>query len=91
MPIFEYRCRECGAVTEMLQGVGKGDAVPQCKSCGSISLTRLFSAPFVKTNRSQSSGEQYCCESGKGPQCTPGECSSGNWPENDDYIRLKDS
>jgi len=42
MPIYEYKCRECGRRVELLQ---QGAAVtePQCEECGS-GMKRLISA-----------------------------------------------
>jgi putative FmdB family regulatory protein len=34
MPIYEYECQQCGAVSEYLVGVGYDDSV-ECKECGS--------------------------------------------------------
>ena len=43
MPIYEYRCGECGAQTEILQRIS--DAPPSvCPECGKAALTKLVSA-----------------------------------------------
>ncbi|WP_459935341.1 FmdB family zinc ribbon protein [Fundidesulfovibrio butyratiphilus] len=42
MPIFEYRCTECGAVFEEL--AGRNDPPPPCPSCAGKDVTRLVSA-----------------------------------------------
>lgn len=34
MPIFEYRCKSCGKVSEFLEGVGQGKVEKVCKHCG---------------------------------------------------------
>lgn len=46
MPIYEYRCRACGHVFEMLV---RKPAEPTCPSCASMDLERLLSAPAVKS------------------------------------------
>lgn len=46
MPIFEYKCQECGNEFEAL--VRKAD-VPACPSCSSTRLERLLSMPALKT------------------------------------------
>jgi putative FmdB family regulatory protein len=46
MPIYEYNCRKCGAAFETLVRKGK---TPQCTSCGSEDLERLFSLPAVQS------------------------------------------
>ena len=42
MPIYDYKCRECGDVFEKLVFAGD-DAV--CASCGSDKVERMLSAP----------------------------------------------
>ncbi len=46
MPIFEYRCRTCNAVCELLV---RGGAAPACESCGSEDLEKLLSLPSIKS------------------------------------------
>lgn len=41
MPIFEYRCRECGTQFEAI--VRSSKAATTCKSCGSRKLEQLLS------------------------------------------------
>lgn len=74
MPIYEYRCRKCGRVTEFLEGAGKERESPRCcRYCGETHLAKIISACFVHTPSP--------------PEKAPQECP-GNWPTNDDYIRL---
>ena len=42
MPIYEYRCRDCGEVTEALVRMG-GTPGLACPNCGSKKLERKFS------------------------------------------------
>jgi putative FmdB family regulatory protein len=42
MPIYEYRCRECGEVTEALVPMG-GKPDVACAKCGSKKTERKFS------------------------------------------------
>jgi putative FmdB family regulatory protein len=42
MPIFEYKCKKCGAINELLV-LGK-EEVLNCKSCNSKNLTKIMSA-----------------------------------------------
>ncbi len=64
MPIYEYRCQECGKVTEALVPMG-GKADVTCSNCGSEKLERKFSA-FA--TRSSSSGGNT------GDSCPTGTC-----------------
>ncbi len=43
MPIFEYRCGDCGEISEKLVGVVQETASLECDSCGSDDLTKVFS------------------------------------------------
>jgi putative FmdB family regulatory protein len=53
MPIFEYRCKVCGKISEFL--LIKTDEVfaPQCKRCKSKNMTRVLSK--VRVIRSEES------------------------------------
>jgi putative FmdB family regulatory protein len=65
MPIYEYRCRTCGKVSEIFQGVGEKDDPLQCANCGSKDLEKILSpASFTfKGELSKGIGSR-CCESG---------------------------
>tara|TARA_B100000676_G_C17975673_1_gene785976 strand:+ start:257 stop:565 length:309 start_codon:yes stop_codon:yes gene_type:complete len=41
MPIFEYQCKKCGAITESLQKAD--DPKPPCDDCGSKSTFKVMS------------------------------------------------
>ena len=43
MPIYEYRCTECGQQTEVLQKISE-PALTVCTACGKPTLTKLLSA-----------------------------------------------
>lgn len=62
MPIYEYSCKDCGSVTEFLEGVGAGEKLPSCKDCGSTELVRLFPSAFVAQGVNSSSEDiPSCC------------------------------
>ena len=42
MPIFEYKCINCGKVTELLERTG-AEEVKLCTHCGGKKLKRIFS------------------------------------------------
>ena len=55
MPIFEYKCADCGKITEVL--VKSAQSVkPVCEHCGSKKTQKLFStfAPQVKESAPKS-------------------------------------
>ncbi|GBD32369.1 MAG: hypothetical protein KatS3mg081_1892 [Gemmatimonadales bacterium] len=46
MPIYDFRCKGCGAQFELLV---RGQDAPQCPSCKSRELDRLISVPNLVT------------------------------------------
>ena len=43
MPIYEYKCGDCGELSEIISGIGGQNDALQCKHCGSTSLTNMKS------------------------------------------------
>ena len=43
MPIYEYRCEECGHQFEILQRLGAGSDGLTCPTCGAPELEKMFS------------------------------------------------
>ena len=43
MPIYEYRCEDCGRVSSFLVKSFREDLRPRCKRCQSEKMTRLIS------------------------------------------------
>ncbi len=76
MPIYEYRCKDCGGISEFIV-FGKDDEV-YCRSCNSQDLEKLLSA-----HNTTSSGSSFtsgppagCC--GSPNSCgNPGSCCGG--------------
>jgi putative FmdB family regulatory protein len=53
MPIYEYRCDDCGKISEFLLIKTDENFVPQCKRCKSKKLSRVLSK--VRVIRSEES------------------------------------
>ena len=53
MPIYEYRCRDCGKKSSFLTLSVKSRLEPKCKKCGSANLEKLVSR--VAVSRSEES------------------------------------
>jgi len=85
MPVYEYRCRVCGRVTELLTGVGTASEAARCRYCGSDDVFRIMSAPAVHSKKAENGS---CCRGNRRDGCTPGECCGHSWPSNSDYVRL---
>ncbi len=49
MPIYEYRCRDCGATTSVFfRSISAGEAGANCGSCDSAATERLISRTHVR-------------------------------------------
>jgi putative FmdB family regulatory protein len=74
MPIYEYRCQECGTKFEKL--VRRAEDVPgiECPSCGQKHLQQELSTFAAHANGSSkdSGGQLPPCASGG--RCNPGMC-----------------
>ncbi len=46
MPIYEYMCPKCGAVTEELHGIGEKPVV-KCPGCGARARMKISGGNFV--------------------------------------------
>jgi len=44
MPLYEYRCRECGYAFEMLRRMQDADTELHCPKCHSVEAERQFSS-----------------------------------------------
>ncbi len=80
MPIYEYRCRECGKVNEVLVFSSTLDSVT-CPDCGSADMVKLMSATSSitgqQTHNLPGPGDTGCCGSrpGEAQGCAgPGSC-----------------
>lgn len=75
MPIYDYKCNECGNVYDILHKVRelKDDVI--CPSCGAMDHTRLISAPSVRMG-----GKSSPMNFGEGdvPPCADGGCCGGS-------------
>jgi len=64
MPIFEYQCKKCGHVTEVLEKAGAKDK-HTCAKCGSSEVVKLLSSFGV--GRSGTSSSSSSCPTGTCP------------------------
>ena len=73
MPIYEYRCRECAGTFELLVRTG---TTVRCPSCGSLSVDKLLSVPFVSSGQTARQAGHTCC--GREERCATPPCSEGS-------------
>jgi putative FmdB family regulatory protein len=70
MPIYEYRCQDCGNQFEKL--VRRDAAQPECPSCGHDNLAQVLSTFAAHAGGSSKSADMPVCPSGR---CSnPGMC-----------------
>lgn len=74
MPIYEYRCKACGAVSEYLVGLGREEKI-RCGKCASPEMTKILSAGFFTFRNSQGMPGRTCC--GREERCETPPCSDG--------------
>lgn len=65
MPVYSYKCEDCGAEFDLLVGVGRGDEELKCQKCGSKNLKRLLSSFGFKIEGSSS--DSLSCPTGTCP------------------------
>ncbi|MGB7066808.1 MAG: FmdB family zinc ribbon protein [Syntrophobacteria bacterium] len=75
MPIYEYQCQECGAVSEKLLMGGESAVDICCSDCGSRKMSRILSVASVLTDKVNISTGHTCC--GQEERCDTPPCSSG--------------
>jgi putative FmdB family regulatory protein len=75
MPIYEYRCNECGRVSEILAGPRSEGEALVCQHCGSGDLEKIMSvSSFTFANAYRAPGKTCC---GRDERCESPPCSSG--------------
>ncbi|MEM7681098.1 MAG: zinc ribbon domain-containing protein [Planctomycetota bacterium] len=67
MPLYEYRCDDCQALTEALHRMADADAQTACQACGSTQTRRVNSVFMAKADAPR-------------PQAIPASCGPGGCP-----------
>ena len=60
MPIFEYKCDDCGAVFELLTTSSDDNKEVHCDKCNSKNVTKLISAGSALSGGGVSLGSAGC-------------------------------
>ncbi|MCK5565461.1 MAG: zinc ribbon domain-containing protein [Planctomycetes bacterium] len=66
MPIFEYKCKNCGAVSEFLVPAGRNPKHP-CQKCGSKDTEKMFSSFAVGLRHDGTDSKCFGCSDGGCP------------------------
>jgi putative FmdB family regulatory protein len=73
MPIYEYKCEQCGGSYEQMRRMTDADRDLECPSCKSTAIKRQLSA-FATTTASSSAGPSPMGGGCGKPQCGMGGC-----------------
>lgn len=73
MPVYQYKCHECGEVSEFVLPISSDSQALNCHGCGSQNLERLISAVSLLKNVTRSGST--CC--GREERCEKPPCSTG--------------
>jgi putative FmdB family regulatory protein len=71
MPLFEYRCEECGHQFEALVRDG---GWPDCPQCGTKKPQKLLSAVSARASGTRALPISSACPPADAPPCGPGCC-----------------
>lgn len=75
MPIYDYKCQECGEVSEIFLNSVDGSQSIACPACGSEKMQKLISASYMLQTEARASG-RTCC--GGTERCETPPCSMDN-------------
>lgn len=70
MPMYDYRCTDCGKTYDVYHKTRENIEDVVCPSCGSLNHKRLMSVASVSMGGSSSSASDA-------PSCASGECCGG--------------
>ncbi len=74
MPIYEYKCNDCGRVQEFLV-IGGSETRIVCPDCGSENMEKVLSpASFINAGSYRSPGKTCC---GRDERCDSPPCATG--------------
>ena len=60
MPLYEYRCPECGSRFEEIRSLRQSDEEAECPACGASAARQLSSFATATPGRSAASGGSSC-------------------------------
>jgi putative FmdB family regulatory protein len=75
MPIYEYKCRDCGSISEKLILTGESADDLRCDRCDSQRLEKIFSTVSFLNKDVVSHSGHTCC--GQEERCDAPPCASG--------------
>ena len=73
MPIYDFRCWECGKVSEIF--LRSAAQVARCPDCGSDNMEKLISASYMVKMGNAATGTTCC---GRSERCETPPCATGD-------------
>ncbi len=80
MPIYEFQCRSCGYVFELLLMSKEEMEDVRCAKCSSPDVGKLMSAANIASTQSKSTSPSGSTPSFTTNQCPSGSCTHINLP-----------
>jgi len=75
VPIYEYKCLECGGIAEVLSIAPSDDQSVTCPACGGRRMERLISGSYMVQIGSRQPGKTCC---GRAERCEKPPCSTSD-------------
>jgi len=75
MPIYDYKCQDCGEISEVFLRSADNAKSMLCPVCGSEKVEKLFSGSYMLPTETRAPGRTRC---GRGERCETPPCSTGD-------------
>jgi putative FmdB family regulatory protein len=76
MPIYEYRCSDCGSKFEKLVSLSRANEQPACPKCSGSQTQKLLSTFAAVRGGGEDGGASSMPSGGGCAGCSGGSCSS---------------
>lgn len=76
MPIYEYKCTECGQISEVVVGIVDNNAKIECSRCGSEFMEKIVSSTFtvIEAKKGKTISNNTSCCGTTNPCDNPKRC-----------------
>jgi len=76
MPVYDFKCQECGEVSEEFFRTVHGQQSVHCPQCGSERMEKMITASYMIRTNSPSGHGDTCC--GRTERCEQPPCSTSD-------------
>jgi putative FmdB family regulatory protein len=80
MPIYEFRCVQCGHIQEILTSRTSEEVVMKCKECEGEELERVLSQVNYAMGSSSAPAQKNSCPSATTRKCGENSCTTLQLP-----------